>query len=101
MFVSEKIGVVAMRGANPFVTELVECRKRVVLALTCFVARAREGARRYQIELRAQRRLKRHDIRFQPGLNEDLAAAAVWGNQPAKMSGRISAPRTGPRDAIK
>ena len=29
----------------------------------------------------AQRLLERHDIRFQPGLNEDLAATAVWGCQ--------------------
>ncbi len=25
--------------------------------------------------------LARHDIRFQPGVNEDLAATAVWGTQ--------------------
>jgi len=25
--------------------------------------------------------LERHDIRFQPGINEDLAATAVWGSQ--------------------
>src|SRR5574340_627838 len=25
--------------------------------------------------------LDRHDIRFQPGINEDLAAPAVWGSQ--------------------
>src|SRR6266571_2865154 len=29
----------------------------------------------------AHRLLERHDIRFQPGLNEDLAATAVWGSQ--------------------
>ncbi len=29
----------------------------------------------------AQRLLDRNDIRFQPGLNEDLAATAVWGSQ--------------------
>lgn len=30
---------------------------------------------------RAAQHLERHDIRFQPGLNEDLAATAVWGTQ--------------------
>jgi indolepyruvate ferredoxin oxidoreductase len=29
----------------------------------------------------AQRLLEQNDIRFQPGLNEDLAATAVWGSQ--------------------
>jgi indolepyruvate ferredoxin oxidoreductase len=29
----------------------------------------------------AQRLLDQHEIRFQPGLNEDLAATAVWGSQ--------------------
>src|SRR5271168_1368584 len=29
----------------------------------------------------AQRLLDQNDIRFQPGLNEDLAATAVWGSQ--------------------
>ncbi|TAK87166.1 MAG: indolepyruvate ferredoxin oxidoreductase family protein [Betaproteobacteria bacterium] len=30
---------------------------------------------------RAAKHLERHDIRFQPGINEDLAATAVWGTQ--------------------
>ena len=30
---------------------------------------------------RQQRRLRAHEIVFQPGLNEDLAATAVWGTQ--------------------
>src|SRR5262245_7254905 len=30
---------------------------------------------------KAKQHLLEHDIRFQPGLNEDLAATAVWGTQ--------------------
>jgi len=37
---------------------------------------------RYDIELwRAEPILKRHNIVFRPGLNEDLAATAIWGAQ--------------------
>ncbi|MGQ0618918.1 MAG: indolepyruvate ferredoxin oxidoreductase family protein [Panacagrimonas sp.] len=36
----------------------------------------------YDQELwRAAEHLKAHDIHFQPGLNEDLAATAIWGSQ--------------------
>jgi len=34
---------------------------------------------------RAQKHLERHHIRFQPGLNEDLAATAIWGTQQVGM----------------
>src|SRR5687767_7294884 len=34
---------------------------------------------------RAQAHLARHHIRFQPGVNEDLAATAIWGTQQVTM----------------
>lgn len=37
--------------------------------------------------LQARDRLEREHIVFQPGLNEDLAATAVWGSQQAEMRG--------------
>ena len=37
--------------------------------------------------LRAKKVLEAKDIFFQPGLNEDLAATAVWGAQQAEMRG--------------
>ncbi len=36
---------------------------------------------------RAKKVLETSDIRFEPGLNEDLAATAVWGTQQAEMYG--------------
>jgi indolepyruvate ferredoxin oxidoreductase len=34
---------------------------------------------------RAQKHLERSHIRFQPGVNEDLAATAIWGTQQVTM----------------
>ena len=37
--------------------------------------------------LQANRELKRSSITFQPGLNEELAATAIWGTQQAELDG--------------
>ncbi len=36
--------------------------------------------------MRQKKRLDAHDIVFQPGVNEDLAATAIWGSQQTTMS---------------
>jgi indolepyruvate ferredoxin oxidoreductase len=38
----------------------------------------------------AQAHLDRADIRFQPGINEDMAATAIWGTQQAELRGEAS-----------
>jgi indolepyruvate ferredoxin oxidoreductase len=37
--------------------------------------------------MRAQRVLDKYDVLFQPGLNEDIAATALWGTQQAELRG--------------
>jgi indolepyruvate ferredoxin oxidoreductase len=37
--------------------------------------------------LRAQRYIDRYDVRFQAGINEDIAATALWGTQQAELRG--------------
>ena len=34
---------------------------------------------------RAQKHLESHHVKFQPGVNEDLAASAVWGTQQVNL----------------
>ena len=37
--------------------------------------------------IRAERALDKYDIRFQAGINEDIAATAIWGSQQAELRG--------------
>jgi indolepyruvate ferredoxin oxidoreductase len=37
--------------------------------------------------IRSRKTLSKHDIVFNPGLNEDLAATAIWGSQQAELRG--------------
>jgi len=43
------------------------------------------GAYDQQLEL-AREHLSAHDVRFRPGINEDLAATAIWGTQQVPLS---------------
>src|SRR5262245_35637114 len=44
------------------------------------------GGLDYQFQ-RAARALAQHNVLFQPGINEDLAATALWGSQQAELRG--------------
>jgi len=44
------------------------------------------GAVDFQME-RAEKTLSAYDVKFQSGLNEDLAATAIWGTQQAELRG--------------
>ena len=44
------------------------------------------GAVDFQMTL-AEKELSAADVKFQPGLNEDLAATAIWGSQQAELRG--------------
>src|SRR5205807_8832916 len=37
--------------------------------------------------IRVQRALDKYDVHFQAGLNEDIAATAIWGSQQAELRG--------------
>jgi len=37
--------------------------------------------------MRAEQHLRQRDVRFQAGINEDLAATAIWGSQQAELRG--------------
>ncbi|MGE0231626.1 MAG: indolepyruvate ferredoxin oxidoreductase family protein [Flavobacteriaceae bacterium] len=40
--------------------------------------------------LKARRHLEKYDVTFQPGLNEDLAATAIWGTQQVGLSDKAT-----------
>jgi indolepyruvate ferredoxin oxidoreductase len=83
-------GWVFMTGAQAFVRLLILQRQRDKLAglnTGGFVSGYR-GSPLGALDLslwRAQKFLDRANIKFQPGLNEDLAATAIWGSQQVNL----------------
>ena len=47
------------------------------------------GSYDQQLQL-AQSHLDAHKVRFQPGVNEDMAATAIWGTQQVPLSGQAT-----------
>jgi indolepyruvate ferredoxin oxidoreductase len=85
-------GRVYLTGTQALVRLPMMQRQRDVAAglnTGCFISGYRGsplGGLDYQFQ-RAESVLKPNDIRFQPGLNEDLAATALWGSQQAELRG--------------
>jgi indolepyruvate ferredoxin oxidoreductase len=83
---TQKSGHIYLSGTQALVRlPLVQRRRDIELGLNTsgFISGYRGSPLAgYDIELtRAQDHLDRHDIHFQPGLNEDLAATSIWGTQ--------------------
>src|SRR4029453_18822621 len=83
-------GHVFLTGAQAFVRLLILQRQRDALAglnTAGFVSGYR-GSPLGALDLslwKAQKFLHRGPIKFQPGLNEDLAATAIWGSQQVNL----------------
>src|SRR5215467_15690809 len=83
-------GRVYVTGAQAFVRLLILQRQRDALAglnTAGFVSGYR-GSPLGALDLslwKAQKFLDRAHIKFQPGLNEDLAATSIWGSQQVTM----------------
>ena len=45
------------------------------------------GAYDQQLARSTKNLLEEHHVKFQPGVNEDLAATALWGTQQAELRG--------------